>query len=319
MQVIVSMLVIASIGWAASLALACPGTVLPGGQCDADRNLVADPVTDSAQWLDPGTLVFSDVATVSPVLQMGIYAPLMAHLAAAVGRPVVHSVSPDYADQIARFKDGSVHITNLNTGSVEHAVACLGYVPLVLPHLDGELVGYRMLIITPPGIDQPFPDVLRGRQIAFTSERSNSGFKAPRAILKQQFDLLSDRDYTATFSGRHDNSVMGVVSGLYEAAAVADGIFYRLVNTGYVDEDDVQIVYRSRTFPVSPYGVSHRLKPTLAEALRAAFLSFDFSPLAEQIDYPAGTTLSEVDYEADWAVMRVISVANGATPACGGM
>ena len=46
--------------------------------------------------------------------------------------------------------------------------------------------------------------------MAFTSPTSNSGFKAPSAILKGEFGLLADKDFTPTFSGKHDNSILGV-------------------------------------------------------------------------------------------------------------
>ena len=38
--------------------------------------------------------------------------------------------------------------------------------------------------------------------MAFTSPTSNSGFKAPSAILKGEFGLVADENFTPTFSGK---------------------------------------------------------------------------------------------------------------------
>jgi phosphonate transport system substrate-binding protein len=47
---------------------------------------------------------------------------------------------------------------------------------------DGSF-GYEMEIITYPGSGIETVEDIRGQQMAFTSETSNSGFKAPSAIL----------------------------------------------------------------------------------------------------------------------------------------
>ena len=73
---------------------------------------------------------------------------------------------------------------------------------------DDGSYGYEMEIIVKADSPIQSPSEIKGRTLAFTSPTSNSGFKAPSAILKGEFDLIADRDFTPTFSGKHDNSFL---------------------------------------------------------------------------------------------------------------
>ncbi len=66
-----------------------------------------------------------------------------------------------------------------------------------------------MEIIVPADSTIKTPADLKGKKVAFTAPTSNSGFKAPSAILKADFNLEAERDFTPAFSGKHDNSGAG--------------------------------------------------------------------------------------------------------------
>jgi hypothetical protein len=51
-------------------------------------------------------------------------------------------------------------------------------------------------------------------------------FKAPSAILKGEFGLVAEVDFTPAYSGKHDNSILGVYNGDYEVAAIANSVSY---------------------------------------------------------------------------------------------
>jgi len=120
------------------------------------------------------------------------------------------------------------------------------------------------------------PSEIKGRTMAFTSPTSNSGFKAPSAILKGEFDLIADRDFTPTYSGKHDNSILGVYNGDYEIAAVANSVLQRMVRRGVIEADKIRTVYQSPTFPTTGYGHAHNLHPELVGKIKSAFFTFDF-------------------------------------------
>src|SRR3546814_8824571 len=102
------------------------------------------------------------------------------------------------------------------------AVACAGFVPFAMMAADDGSFGYEMEIIVPADSPIQSPEDLRGKTLAFTAPTSNSGFKAPSAILRADFGLAADKDYKTAFSGKHANSVIGVANQDYDAAAVAN-------------------------------------------------------------------------------------------------
>ena len=61
------------------------------------------------------------------------------------------------------------------------------------------------------------------------------------------------------FSGRHDNSVLGVLQGDYDVAAVANMVIDQVLARGVGSRDDLKVLYRSQSFPTTGYGVSNRL------------------------------------------------------------
>ena len=58
---------------------------------------------------------------------------------------------------------------------------------------------------------------LKGKKVAHTSPSSNSGHLAPLALMPGQ-GLAPGKDYEIKFSGKHDQSILGVGTGDYDAA-----------------------------------------------------------------------------------------------------
>ena len=129
----------------------------------------------------------------------------MYHLAEVTGKKVQFFPVQSNAAQIEAMRSGRLHIAGFNTGSNPLAVNCAGFRPFtIMASLYGNF-GYEMEIITYPGSGITKVEDIKGKQLAFTSPTSNSGFKAPSAILKADYDMIPDRDFEPAFSGKHDN------------------------------------------------------------------------------------------------------------------
>ena len=131
-----------------------------------------------------------------------------------------------------------------------------------------------MEIIVPADSPIKTPADLKGHKIAFTDATSNSGFKAPSAILKADFNLEAKRDFEPVFSGKHDNSILGVVNKDYEAAAVANSVLNRMIDRKVFDPAKIRSIYKSETFPTTGYGYAYNLDPKLVEKIKEAFFTF---------------------------------------------
>jgi phosphonate transport system substrate-binding protein len=151
--------------------------------------------------------------------------------------------------------------------------------------------------------------------MAFTSPTSNSGFKAPSAILKGEFGLKAEVDFTPVFSGKHDNSILGVANGDYEVAAIANSVLQRMVRRGVIKEDQVKTIYKSQTFPTTGYGHAHNLHPELVGKIKTAFWTYQWDENFKK-EFKKADIFVGIQHKYDWAVIRGIDKANGVKYNC---
>ena len=312
-----SVIALLSLGTAAS-AQDCPRGDLDERFCDADGDLIADIPSDPSDQIDPETLIFAYTPVEDPAVYKTAWSDFLEHLEAETGKDVAFFPVQSNAAQIEAMRSGRLHIAGFNTGSNPLAVNCAGFRPFtIMASLDGNF-GYEMEIITYPGSGIENVEDIKGKQLAFTSPTSNSGFKAPSAILKGDFDLLPERDFEPVFSGKHDNSILGVANKDYMAASIANSVKSRMISRDVIKEDDVITIYKSQTFPTTGFGVVYNLKPELQDKIRDAFFSFEWDGTTLEAEFSKSNEgqFLEMTYQVFWEVIRKIDAANGVSYAC---
>ncbi|NJK72656.1 MAG: phosphate/phosphite/phosphonate ABC transporter substrate-binding protein [Synechococcaceae cyanobacterium SM2_3_60] len=283
--------------------------------CDRDGDLVADVPTDESEWIEPETLIFAYTPVEDPAVYEDVFEEFIAHLADVTGRPVEFFPVDSNAAQLEAMRAGRLHITGFNTGSNPIAVNLVGFRPFAMMASNDGAFGYEMEIIVP--VDSEITEVsqLAGRQVAFTEQTSNSGFKAPSVLLETEFDLVAEEDYEPVFSGGHDNSILGVANGDFEVAAIANSVLRRMVARDAVDPAALKTIYTSETFPTTGYGTVYNLHPDIAAKVEEAFFSFDWegSALLEEFggSIPPQEQFIPITYQEYWGVIRGIDEAAG--------
>ena len=306
-----------------ALAQDCPRGSLDERFCDTDGDLVADVPTDPSEWLDPDTLIFAYTPVEDPAVYKEAWSDFLTHMEAVTGKSVVFFPVQSNAAQIEAMRSGRLHVAGFNTGSNPLAVNCAGFVPFtIMASLDGHF-GYEMEILTYPGSGIEKVEDIKGRTLAFTAPTSNSGFKAPSALLKAEFGMVADRDFETTFSGKHDNSILGVANKDYDAASIANSVRDRMVEREVIKAEDVVTIYKSQTFPTTGFGHVYNLKPELAEKVREAFFSFqwdkpDGTPTSLKVEFSKSNEgqFIPITYQEHWDVIRKIDAANDVSYAC---
>jgi len=296
----------------------CPHGDLDPRYCDRDGDLVADPPADPRRYSNPRTLIFAYTPVEDPAIYRDVWSEFLAHLEKVTGKRVVFFPVQSNAAQIEAMRSGRLHVAGFNTGSTPLAVNCAGFVPVtMMASADGSF-GYEMELITYPGSGIDSVADIKGRTIAFSSPTSNSGFKAPSAILASEFGLVAGRDYSHTFSGKHDNTILGVVNRDYEVGAIANSIKERMIARDVIDPASVKVLYRSQTFPTTAFGYIYNLDPELAGKVKAAFASFDWqgTKLREEFRKSGEEQFIPIDYKGYWQVIRSIDRANNVSYAC---
>lgn len=286
--------------------------------CDVDGDLIADVPTDPADQVDPDTLIFAYTPVEDPAVYATAWADFLTHLEEATGKDVVFFPVQNNAAQIEAMRSGRLHIAGFNTGSNPLAVNCAGFRPFtIMAGADGSF-GYEMEIITHPESGITEVADIAGGQLAFTSETSNSGFKAPSAILSSEFGMTAGTDFEPVFSGKHDNSILGVANKDYPAAAIANSVLARMLERDVVQADQIVSIYKSQTFPTTGYGTAYNLTPELQASIRDAFFSFEWegSSLEEEFEKNGEAQFLEMTYQDFWAVIRQIDSANNVSYAC---
>ena len=122
--------------------------------------------------------------------------------------------------------------------------------------------------------------------------------------------------FKTAFSGKHDNSVIGVANKDYEAAAVANSVMKRMLDRGVVKADQIRSIYKSETFPTTGYGYAHDLDPTLVAKLKQAFFTFNWDGSALQEEFKKEGRFISIYHKSDWSVIRKIDAANGVEYTC---
>ncbi len=280
--------------------------------CDANGDLLADAPTDKSKLKNPDTLVFSYTPVEDPAVYENVFADLMAHMGKATGKRIRWYAAESYAAQVEALRSGRLHVTGVASGATPYAVNLGGFVPLVAMEKHDGTTGYTLQLITHR--DSPIKSVadLKGKRVAHVSPSSNSGDTAPR-VLFAAMGIKPGSDYEIVFSGKHDNSIMGVVNKDYDAAPVANNVVDRMRERGLFKKDDLRVVYESRPFPRTAFGVANDLAPELQDKIRQAFLSFDFKSSKLAKEFKDSKAFTAIDYAQDWKNIRDIQKATGAT------
>jgi phosphonate transport system substrate-binding protein len=280
---------------------------------DDDGNLVADAPQDAKEMLDPPKLYFSYLAA-DQERYAAIFPDLLKSIGERCGRPVEFRPQGSPDDQLSGIKGGELHIVGINSGSVPVAVNECGFVPLCsFGAGDDKLATYTMRVITRKDSPLRAPSDLRGRRLALTHPTSNSGWKAPLLLLRNEFELTPMVDYDIVLTGSHENSIKALASGEQYVAAVASDELLLAETHGLIHADDYRVIYESKPFCNNTFGCPHRLKPELIEKIKQAIVEFDWagSKLADELSPIGAKQFLAVSYKDDFELLREVDDAMG--------
>jgi phosphonate transport system substrate-binding protein len=282
--------------------------------CDENRDLVADVPRDRAKLANPDTLVFTYAPVEDPAVYENVWLDFLKHVEQVTGKKARYFGLQNYAAQIEAMRSGRLHISGYSTGSTVYAVNLAGAVPFaIMKDGQGRPAGYHLALITQGNNDRirSIAD-LRGKRVAHVSQTSSSGHQAP-VYLFSRLGIVPGKDYQIVFSGKHDNSILGVANGDYDAAAVADTVLERMVNRGVVKASDVKTIYTSPVFPTAAFAHAHNLEPALAERIRQAFMTFTFAgtSMDKEFGKQGRVGFMPITYARDWEPVIGILDANG--------
>lgn len=319
MPMCLSTSILAAVFAVLSLALAAPSVALDARFKDANGDMIAD-APDAKDAIDPPVLIFAYTPVEDPAVYTKVWEGFLKHMEAKTGKRVQFFPVQSNAAQIEAMRAGRLHVAGFNTGATPLAVNCAGFVPFTMMAAKSGAFGYEMEIITYPGSGIEKPEDIKGKKLAFTAETSNSGYKAPAALLREKFNLEPTKDYEPAFSGKHDNSILGVANKDYPAAAIANSVKGRMLARGVVKPEQIKTIFKSETFPTTSYGHVYNLKPELAKKIEDAFFTFDWtgSELLKEFgkNEPPVDAFIPITYQKHWQIIRDVDKAMNVQYGC---
>jgi phosphonate transport system substrate-binding protein len=279
--------------------------------CDENRDGLADPPKDAAKLASPDPLVFTYAPVEDPAVYEGAWSDFLKHVEKVTGRKTKYFGLQNYAAQIEAMRSGRLHVSAYSTGSLVYAVHLAGAVPFAIMRDARGPSGYHLVLIT-QGKNDKITSIadLKGKRVAHVSQTSSSGHQAP-VYFFSRMGVVPGKDYQVVFSGKHDNSALGVVNGDYDAAAVADTVLERMVARNVIKAGDFKVIYTSPVFPTAGFAYSHNLEPKLVEKIKEAFYSFTFEGTSVGREFKGRTGFLPVNYRKDWESVVGLLEANG--------
>ncbi|MEP6658182.1 MAG: phosphate/phosphite/phosphonate ABC transporter substrate-binding protein [Betaproteobacteria bacterium] len=277
--------------------------------CDSNNDMVADTPSDPKKWKNPSTIVFTYTPVEDPAVYESIFKPFTTHLSSCLNKKVVFYQVQSNAAEIEAMRSGRLHVGGFSTGPTAFAVNLAGAVPFGVKGDVNGFQGYNLIVIVKASSPYQKLSDLKGKKVAHTSPSSNSGHLAPLALFPG-LGLTPDKDYKILFSGKHDQSVMGVNSGDYDAGAVASDVFHRMAERGQVKESDFRVIYRSQKFPTSSFAYAHDLDPKLVERMLTCFYEYRFPPEMKKA-FDGADRFFPINYKTTWEVVRAVAKGSG--------
>jgi phosphonate transport system substrate-binding protein len=277
--------------------------------CDENRDLVADPPKDARRFKNPSTLVFTYTPVEDPAVYENVFKPFTDYLSKCTAKRVVFYQVQSNAAEIEAMRSGRLHVGGFSTGPTNYAVNLAGAVPFAVKGNAKEWQGYQLVFVVKK--DSPYQKIadLKGKKVAHVQPSSNSGNLAPRVLFPKE-GLVPDQDYKVLYSGKHDQTVMGVLSGDFDGGPVASDVFKRMIERGQVKAEDFRIIYRSQTFPTSSFAYAHDLEPKLRDTMLKCFYDYRFTGEMQKA-FDGADRFFPITYKEHWAVVRQVAEGTG--------
>jgi phosphonate transport system substrate-binding protein len=191
-------------------------------------------------------------------------------------------LAAEYAGIIQAIAAGQIELMDM--GASGYAAAWLetgGRIePLVVPQEKNGSIGYYAVMFV--RADSEFHSVadLRGRTFAWADPNSASGYLYPLVSLREQGIEPEAHFGKVVFSGGHEQSVIGVLDGAYDAAVTwtndvenhTRGGIRMLLERGVLDAEDIRIVWTSDLIPNPVIAVRSELPEAMKSELTRFFV-----------------------------------------------
>lgn len=204
------------------------------------------------------------------------YGPFTEYLSETLGVPVTLRMASAYSGIIQAMDAGEADMAMFGAAAydvLEGDLQPLGHAV----SRTGDRGYFAVVIVAADSPAQSLED-LAGQTLAFADPNSASGYLVPNFYLGEMG--LGEGHFASTgFSGSHDNGILAVVRGTYDAAATwhyteDNGAVQRMADRGEIPADAVRVIWESPLIPSDAWSVRASMPEDLKADLLAALTNF---------------------------------------------
>jgi phosphonate transport system substrate-binding protein len=240
--------------------------------------------------------------------------PFQDYIQRELGVPLRVFRATDYAGVIEAMRSNNIEFARIGPANYALARRVMGdrVIPFAKSIDDAGQTGYRAVVFVKA--DSPFQRIedLRGRSFAWADPNSTSGFAFPSYFLRREgFDPASFFGRTG-FSGGHEQSVIAVLNGTFDAGATfwsteATGNIQRMVEKGMIAPNTTRIIWTSPEIPNSPWVMRADLPEDLRrDWVRAVFAMPEKDPAAFRVASSNASGIAPARHEDYLDVIAVV-------------
>ena len=229
--------------------------------------------------------------------------PYADYLSRELGVPVKMIRGTDYAAVIEAMRAGHVQIASVGPAAYALARKIMGEdIAPVAVTLDNEgNLGYHSVIAV--RADSPYQSLedIKGKSFAFADPNSTSGYAVPSYYLATELGTTADEYFSeVAFSGGHEQSVMALVNGTFEAVAThwrneTAGNIQNMEKKGLIPAGSIRIIWTSPVIPNTPVMINTTLPQELQDEFKAALMAFPEKDPEGFATYSNGTSSGYVE------------------------
>jgi len=247
--------------------------------------LVGMPVAWSNDWRAAfPTLNFGVGSSENEADRIARYKSFVAYMEHTLRVPLKMHQASDYAGTIEALKARKLEFARFGPASYARAwLVTGGKVEPLMVEMDSEgLTGYHSVIAVQA--DSPYQslDDLKGKTLAYADPNSTSGYIAPAYFLRESgVDPAAFFGRTG-FAGSHENSILALLNGTYDAAATwwtneERSNVTRMEGKKMIPAGQIRYIWKSPKLPSSPWAIHTDLPASLRSDVRATLVALPTS------------------------------------------
>ncbi|MBF0591244.1 MAG: phosphate/phosphite/phosphonate ABC transporter substrate-binding protein [Nitrospirae bacterium] len=218
----------------------------------------------------------------TPVETVKYYQDIIDYIGEQIKQPVQMVYRKTYGEMDSLLEKGEVEIAFICSAPYVRNWDRFGVELLVAPSVNGSSMYHSYIIVHK---DSPYISFteLRGKIVAFTDPKSNSGTLYPTYLLKTMGQTPNGFFKRVIYSYSHNKSVEMVAKKIVDGAAVESIIYEYMLKTGDPYVKQVKIIKRSQPFGIPPVVVTRGIDPVLRKKVRDAFLNIQHTTKGKAI------------------------------------